>query len=246
MKKVLCTVLALAMTLSLAACGGGGTSTPAANGSGSGNASTPASSASGETIKIGYFTDMSSADGYIGMAGYYALEDRIEELNANGGLLGQQIELIAYDNAGKNEEVVNIVNKLCYADNENLSYSPITPPNSHYPLHSHQIPSFLPYSLLSTLIISTSHFPPLSIPLQSHTFFIFLLLLSSQISYSILLYIPFTFSLFLLLSPIPTLFLLNNPQPSLNNYPLLIYINIINFIYTTTLFPYFPSIPFYT
>ena len=124
MKKVLCTVLALAMTLSLAACGGGGTSTPAANGSGSGNASTPASSASGETIKIGYFTDMSSADGYIGMAGYYALEDRIEELNANGGLLGQQIELIAYDNAGKNEEVVNIVNKLCYADKVNVIIGP--------------------------------------------------------------------------------------------------------------------------
>ena len=58
------------------------------------------------TIKIGYFSDMSSADGYIGMAGYYALLDRAEELNANGGLLGKQIEVIGYDNAGKNEEVV--------------------------------------------------------------------------------------------------------------------------------------------
>ena len=50
------------------------------------------------TIKIGYFSDMSSADGYIGMAGYYALLDRAEELNANGGLLGKQIEVIGYDN----------------------------------------------------------------------------------------------------------------------------------------------------
>ena len=76
------------------------------------------------TIKIGYFSDMSSADGYIGMAGYYALLDRAEELNANGGLLGKQIEVIGYDNAGKNEEVVNIVNKLCYADKVNVIIGP--------------------------------------------------------------------------------------------------------------------------
>lgn len=76
------------------------------------------------TIKIGYFSDMSSVDGYIGMAGYYALLDRAEELNANGGLLGKQIEVIGYDNAGKNEEVVNIVNKLCYADKVNVIIGP--------------------------------------------------------------------------------------------------------------------------
>lgn len=86
MKKILSTVLALAMVVSLGACGssGGGSS----SGSGSG---------SGDTIKIGYFSDMSSADGYIGMAGRYAIEDRIEELNAQGGLLGKQLELVAYD-----------------------------------------------------------------------------------------------------------------------------------------------------
>lgn len=54
MKKILSTVLALAMVVSLGACGssGGGSS----SGSGSG---------SGDTIKIGYFSDMSSADGYM-------------------------------------------------------------------------------------------------------------------------------------------------------------------------------------
>ena len=113
MKKILSTVLALAMVVSLGACGssGGGSS----SGSGSG---------SGDTIKIGYFTDMSSADGYIGMAGRYAIEDRIEELNAQGGLLGKQLELVAYDNAGKNEEVVNIVNRLCYSDKVNVILGP--------------------------------------------------------------------------------------------------------------------------
>ena len=132
MKKILCMVLALVMALSLVACGN--TSSDSQDNSGnSGNSTTNNTSddsqsndtgTSGEKIKIGYFTDMSSADGYIGMAGYYALQDRIEELNAAGGLLGQQIELIAYDNAGKNEEVVNIVNKLCYADKVNVIIGP--------------------------------------------------------------------------------------------------------------------------
>ncbi len=113
MKKILSTVLALTMVVSLGACGS----------SGGGSASSGESS-SGDTIKIGYFSDMSSADGYIGMAGRYAIEDRIEELNAQGGLLGKQLELIAYDNAGKNEEVVNIVNRLCYSDKVNVILGP--------------------------------------------------------------------------------------------------------------------------
>lgn len=130
MKKILCMVLALIMVLSLAACGGNNAGSQNGANTGS-NASTDGNNtpddsgdASGETIKIGYFTDMSSADGYIGMAGFYALQDRIEELNAEGGLLGRQLELIAYDNAGKNEEVVNIVNKLCYADKVNVIIGP--------------------------------------------------------------------------------------------------------------------------
>ena len=119
MKKVLSMVLALAMTVSLAACGGkpAAGSSVAASGSASG-------ATSGETIKIGYFSDMSSADGYIGTAGYYALLDRAQEINANGGLLGKQIEIIDYDNAGKNEEVVNIVNRLCYADKVDVIIGP--------------------------------------------------------------------------------------------------------------------------
>ena len=132
MKKILCMVLALVMVLSLAACGGNNAGSKNGANTGS-NASTNGNNtpddsssgdASGEKIKIGYFTDMSSADGYIGMAGFYALQDRIEELNAEGGLLGRQLELIAYDNAGKNEEVVNIVNKLCYADKVNVIIGP--------------------------------------------------------------------------------------------------------------------------
>lgn len=123
MKKLLTFLLASAMVSCMAACNGSAPSSSA----GAGAAGAPASSAAaptGDIIKIGYFSDMSSADGYIGMAGYYALLDRAEELNAKGGLLGKQIEVIGYDNAGKNEEVVNIVNKLCYADKVNVIIGP--------------------------------------------------------------------------------------------------------------------------
>lgn len=129
MKRVLSILLAMLMVLSLVACGdnganNGGSSGGNTTGGDTTGGDTTGGDTSGDPIKIGYFTDMSSADGYIGMAGYYALEDRIAELNANGGLLGRQIELIAYDNAGKNEEVVNIVNKLCYADKVNVIIGP--------------------------------------------------------------------------------------------------------------------------
>ena len=133
MKKVLCMMLALIMALSLAACGQNNTgNTGNAGNSGNSGDSGDSGETSG-TIKIGYFSDMSSADGYIGTAGYYALLDRAEELNANGGLLGKQIEIIAYDNAGKNEEVVNIVNKLCYADKVNVIIGPPPAPTPSLP-----------------------------------------------------------------------------------------------------------------
>ena len=51
----------------------------------------------------------------------------------SGGLLGKQIEIIAYDNAGKNEEVVNIVNKLCYADKVNVIIGPPPAPTPSLP-----------------------------------------------------------------------------------------------------------------
>lgn len=130
MKKILCMLLTLAMVFSLVACGG---NNAAKNGNNAANNSSNTQNSSSDdsaeptfsgTIKIGYFSDMSSADGYIGTAGYYALLDRTEELNANGGLLGKKVEIIGYDNAGKNEEVVNIVNKLCYDDKVNVIIGP--------------------------------------------------------------------------------------------------------------------------
>ena len=120
MKKLLSMLLAFAMTLSIAACSAPNNQQ---NGGASDGSDDPSVSSS-DPIRIGYLAWASGADAYFGLVAIAALEDRIEELNANGGLLGQQIELIAYDNAGKNEEVVNIVNKLCYADKVNVIIGP--------------------------------------------------------------------------------------------------------------------------
>lgn len=124
MKKQFALLTATALMLSLAACGTSPSSGSAAVSESTSGSDAAAAVSDEDPIKIGYFSDMSSADGYIGMAGYYALQDRAEELNANGGLLGRRVEIIGYDNAGKNEEVVNIVNKLCYADKVNVIIGP--------------------------------------------------------------------------------------------------------------------------
>ena len=109
MKKLISLLLALTMVFALVACGGAAKEEPKAEAEAPAaeapKAEAPAEEAKPEfegTIKIGYFSDLSSADGYIGMAGLYALQDRAEELNANGGLLGKKVEVIGYDNAVKN------------------------------------------------------------------------------------------------------------------------------------------------
>ena len=39
-----------------------------------------------------------------------------EDLNANGGLLGKQVELICYDTKGDAQEAVNVAKRLCAQD----------------------------------------------------------------------------------------------------------------------------------
>lgn len=69
-----------------------------------------------DVIKLGYVGDLSSADAYIAQAGLYAVQDYVEELNAAGGLLGKQVQIIPYDIGRQNEEIVNAVTKLIHQD----------------------------------------------------------------------------------------------------------------------------------
>ncbi len=122
MKKLISLVLALVMALSLVACSS--TNNQANNGNASnngGNASDDGGDAAGQLdtdnpIKIGYLAWASGADAYMGLVAIAALEDRIEEINANGGLLGREVQLIWYDISADFSESVNATNKLINQD----------------------------------------------------------------------------------------------------------------------------------
>ena len=95
MKKLLATVLAAAMSLSLVACGGSGGSADASNGTG--------------VIKIGGIGPLTGGAAVYGMATKQGAEVAVAEINALGGL---QFELDFQDDEGDAEKAVNAYNSL--------------------------------------------------------------------------------------------------------------------------------------
>lgn len=75
-------------------------------------------SAEAETVKIGLIAPTTGQVAVYGQAVQNAVEQAVEEQNAAGGLLGKQIELIAYDNKGDATESVNAFNRL--VDNDGI------------------------------------------------------------------------------------------------------------------------------
>lgn len=72
---------------------------------------------SDDTVTIGYIGDLSGPDAYVGVPPQLMLEDYIEDLNANGGLMGKKVKLVAYDMAADNAtESVNITNRFINED----------------------------------------------------------------------------------------------------------------------------------
>ncbi len=115
MKKLISLVLALVLALSLVACSNtSNTDNPGSNTSNGENSSSELDTTN--PIKIGYLAWASGADAYMGLVAIAALEDRIEEINANGGLLGREVQLIWYDISADFSESVNATNKLINQD----------------------------------------------------------------------------------------------------------------------------------
>lgn len=118
MKKLLSTLLALTMVMSLVACGSGDTSTPS-------DASTPSSSGSGgssqgqseDPIKIGFFAPVSAASAAAdGQSAQQSAELAVKLINEAGGINGRTVELVDYDDALDTAEAANIAEKLTTAD----------------------------------------------------------------------------------------------------------------------------------
>lgn len=116
MKKFLSFMLALCLVVSLAACGGTGSSAPAADSTPAG-ASTPADSApadstpaaSGAVIRIGGIGPVTGGAAEYGLAVRGGAEIAIAEINARGG---QQYELKFEDDEHDPEKAVNAYNNL--------------------------------------------------------------------------------------------------------------------------------------
>ena len=101
MKKLLSLVLAVMMVMSLAACGG---DKPA---------STPAGTeGTKETLKIGGIGPLTGDYANYGISVKQGAELAVKEINAAGGIAGQQLELSFQDSQGDPESAVNAYGKL--------------------------------------------------------------------------------------------------------------------------------------
>ncbi len=101
-KKVLSLVsVLLVFTLMLTGCGGSGS----------------ASGTSSDVIKIGWIGSLTGDQAVWGTCESNTIKMLIEQVNADGGILGKQVEGIYYDTKGDAAEAVNAVKRLISQDN---------------------------------------------------------------------------------------------------------------------------------
>jgi branched-chain amino acid transport system substrate-binding protein len=75
-----------------------------------------ATSLAQETIKIGEYASLTGKEAAFGTSSHHGTQLAIEEINAAGGVLGRQVELITEDNQSKSGESATIVKKLISRD----------------------------------------------------------------------------------------------------------------------------------
>lgn len=112
MKKLVALAMALALMLGIVACSGQNSTN---NGSNSGSSGDTSGDFEG-TVKVGFLAFLSGADNYLGVQPQLAMEDYLEEVNANGGWLGHKVELVTYDVARGLEEFVPATTKMIEED----------------------------------------------------------------------------------------------------------------------------------
>lgn len=72
-----------------------------------------------ETIKIAYIEPMSGPLANVGDIGLRHFRYKIEQMNAEGGVLGKKLEVVAFDNKGSPQEALIILRKVA---DEGYSY----------------------------------------------------------------------------------------------------------------------------
>ena len=72
--------------------------------------------AEGDPIRIGYFGPLTGGTAQAGQAALNGCQIAVDEINANGGVLGRQLEMVAYDDKSSPEEALKSATKLVQVD----------------------------------------------------------------------------------------------------------------------------------
>lgn len=65
-----------------------------------------------KVLKIGYITEQTGVDAYVGPASVPALKDHVDKINAEGGIGGYKLELIVYDTRSEVTDAVAVTKRL--------------------------------------------------------------------------------------------------------------------------------------
>jgi branched-chain amino acid transport system substrate-binding protein len=85
--------------------------------------SAAATGGAGAQVKLGFQAPLTGAAATDGKSAKIAAEMAIEKINASGGVLGQKMELVTYDDQAKTEEAVFTANKLTGQDGVKFAVS---------------------------------------------------------------------------------------------------------------------------
>jgi len=119
LKKVASLMLAFAMLLTLTACGGKKEEAPADKPADAPAQEAPADSTEDKII-LGTYQPLTATNAMQGNGALNAINLYVKELNARGGLLGKQVEVVCYDDMSDPEEAIKCVTKLLEVDNIDL------------------------------------------------------------------------------------------------------------------------------
>ena len=112
-KSYLAITMAVLMTVSsMAGCAPKSSSTPASAAPATASEGSKDSTSGGDTIKIGYVSALSGDTALWGQAGLNGMNLTLKDINANGGVLGKQIEIIGLDGKGEAADSVSAYKKL--------------------------------------------------------------------------------------------------------------------------------------
>lgn len=120
MRKMLAMTMMLALVLVMTAGCGGNTDPkePAAGGEGTGSEATE--------VILGANFELSGPTAVYGQTKMNGLKIALDEINANGGILGKPVKLVEYDNKGEDAEALNLATRLMTEDKIVTMLGPVT------------------------------------------------------------------------------------------------------------------------